>query len=122
VKLSERTSLRFEGNIRNLFNQATVISRVTQINRAGAISEAQLPLSKFFSGYKLSDFVNNSGANGLNAGICGTGCPYNPIYGLAGASYRAGGGGGNSATAATLPNFGGYQDFRVIRLGVRLIF
>jgi hypothetical protein len=31
-------------------------------------------------------------------------------------------GSGSSAFAATFPNFGGYQDFRTIRVGMRLVF
>ncbi|MBI3698789.1 MAG: TonB-dependent receptor [Acidobacteria bacterium] len=123
VKLRERATLKFEADIRNLFNQAAVISRVTQINRASAISEARLPVNKFFAGYKLSDFVFPGS----------TVPPYNPIYGLPGASYRAGSGPVNgalvtglgsvgSAWSAANPNFGAYQEFRVIRLGIRLIF
>ena len=49
----------------------------------------------------------------------------NAIYGLPGASYRAGGGIGptnSSATSARLTGFGAYQEFRTIRLGVSLIF
>ncbi len=119
VKLSERTSLKFEANVRNLLNQATVLSRVTQINRASAITQARLPVSKFFQGYKLSDFVFPGS----------TAPPYNSIYGLpaggARNAYRHGGGPDatfSSAFNATFPNFSGYQDFRVIRLGIRLIF
>ena len=58
--------------------------------------------------------------------------PYNPIYGKPGASYRAGGGPGQSraiggiadrsAFAVGAPNFGAFQDFRTIRIGVSLIF
>ena len=119
------TKLRFEANVRNLFNQDSVISRVTQINRAGAISAALLPLNSFFAGYNVFNFVNPQNSTG-------SGVPYNPIYGLPGASYRAGGGPGQSraigaiadrsAFSAANPNFGAYQDFRVIRLGVTLVF
>jgi hypothetical protein len=123
--ISKGARLRFEANVRNLFDQAGVISRVTQYNRAGAISAAQLPLSRFFSGYNVNDFVNPQNNTG-------SGVPYNPIYGLPGASYRAGGGPGQSRAIGTIadrsafsaanPNFGAYQDFRVIRLGVTLVF
>ena len=119
IKLKERMRLRFEGEIRNLFNQAAVISRVSQINRTGAISEALLPLSQFFAGYNLKTFVF---PGSLQAGRT---LGYNAPYGLAGASYRAGGGPGttvSSAFSATNPNFGGYQDFRAIRLGARFVF
>lgn len=128
VKVTERMRVKLEGEVRNLFNQAAVISRVSQINRAGAISEAALPVNSFFAGYKLGNFVNPQ--NQLAASVL-AGCPkctapqYNPIYGLAGASYRAGGGPGptlSSAFSATNPNYGAYQDFRTIRIGARLIF
>ncbi|MBI3684247.1 MAG: TonB-dependent receptor [Acidobacteria bacterium] len=102
-KVSDRTNLRLEANATNLFNQAAVVSRTTQINRAGAITDARLPLNKFFSGYKLSDFVypGNFTVSGLPQ--------YNPIYNLPGGNYRAGGG-------------GAYQSPREIRLGIRLMF
>jgi hypothetical protein len=102
-KLGERTSVRLEANAVNLFNQAAVISRTTQINRAGAITDARLPLSKFFAGYKLSDFVfpGNFTVSGLPQ--------YNPIYNLPGGNYRAGGS-------------GAYQSPRELRLGLRLMF
>jgi len=118
-KLTKGTQLRLEANVRNLFDQSTVISRVTQINRSGAISAARLPLSTFFSGYDVNNYI----------GAANPSVPLNPIYGQAGASYRAGGGpavagsaGGLSSFSARNPNFGGYQDFRTIRLGVSLTF
>ncbi len=100
VKLSERTSVKFEANAINVFNQATQIARVSQINRAGAITEAALPLNTFFAGYDVKKFVfpANGGAS-----------PYNPIYGLAGGNYRAGGS-------------GAFQAPRDLRVGVRLLF
>src|SRR6266540_2361589 len=110
-------SVKLEADIRNLFNQAAVISRTTQLNRAGAVSTALLPSDKFFAGYKPLDYVTVGGA-----------VPYNPIYGLPSANYRNGGGASTnlnyqvgSAFAAANPNFGAYQDFRVIRLGVRFL-
>ena len=123
--LGKRMGLRFEANVRNLFDQDSVLSRVTQLNRAGAIPQSLLPLSKFFAGYNVSDFVNPQNSTG-------SGVPYNPIYGLPGASYRAGQGpalaasagtvGGSSAFSARFPNFGAFQDFRTVRLGVTLTF
>jgi hypothetical protein len=120
------TSLRLEMNVRNLFDQDTVISRTTQMNQSGAVSDAVLPLSKFFAGYNANDYVNPS--NKLPSGG-NTGAPYNPIYGMPGASYRAGGGpviagasNGASAFSARNANFGAFQDFRTIRLGVSLTF
>jgi hypothetical protein len=124
-KLTKGSRMRFEANVRNLFNQDAVISRVTQLNRSGAISAKLLPVKKFFSGYNVNDYVNPQNNTG-------SGVPYNPIYGLPGASYRAGGGPGQSraigaiadrsAFSAANPNFGAYQDFRVIRLGVTIVF
>lgn len=112
-KIRERFTVRGEVEIRNLFNQAAVISRVSQLNRTGAISESALPLSQFFAGYDPKKFVTVGSKT----------VPYNPIYGLPGASYRAGGSGsGSSAFAATNPGFDAYQEFRTIRLGLRFMF
>ena len=94
-KISERFTTRFEVNIVNLFNQAAVISRTTQYNRAGAIG---IPVAQFFRGYDPKQFVTVGGP-----------VPYNPIYGLPGGDYRAGG-------------TGAYQAPRNIRLGLRLVF
>ncbi len=118
---TEHVKARFEFNVINLFNQATVISRVTQLNRAGAIDESSLPpdATGFFKGYDPKKFVAPGNPPGTVA-------PYNPIYMLPGGSYRAGGtnlgAGYSSATSVSLPNFGAYQDFRTIRLGFRLLF
>jgi hypothetical protein len=103
VKITERYLARFEANFINLFNQAAVVSRTTQINRTGAISAAQLPLSKFFGGYDVNKFVY--AGNYLTGGTP----QYNPIYGLPGGNYRAGGA-------------GAYQNPRSIRIGVRFLF
>jgi hypothetical protein len=110
--LGKSKSLRFEANVRNLFDQDVVISRVTQINRTSAISQARLPLSKFFAGYNVFDYI----------GPANPSVAISPIYNKASGSYRGGAGGGDSAQAARLPGFGGFQDFRVIRLGVTLTF
>ncbi len=99
IRLSERTSMRLEATALNVMNQNAVISRVTQLNRSGAITESALPLSKFFAGYNVSDYV----------GPTKTIAPYNSIYGLPGGSYRAGG-------------TGAYQGPRDVRVGVRLVF
>ncbi len=120
VKFTERLNARFEFNVINLFNQAAVISRVSQMNRSGAVSTARLPLDQFFAGYNPINYITTNGGGGN--------VPVNPIYGLPGASYRHGGGPDttfdrySSAFAAQNPNFGAYQDFRTIRLGVRFIF
>ncbi len=122
-KVSEKMQVKFEANVYNLFNQATVLSRTTQMNRSGAISDAALPISQFFKGYDPLKFLSANGGGGT--------IPLNPIYKLPAGSaqgYRTGGGPDgvsdrlSSAFAATLPNFGAYQDFRTIRLGFRFIF
>lgn len=100
IKLGERTSLRLEANALNVFNQAAVVSRTTQLNRSGAITDAVLPLSRFFGGYNVNDYVGPT----VNRGA-----PYNPIYGLPGGNYRAGGA-------------GAYQGPRDLRVGIRLMF
>jgi hypothetical protein len=115
-KLGGNKSLRFEANVRNLFDQDAVISRVTQINRSGAISLARLPLEKFFAGYNVNDYI----------GAANPSVPISPIYGKPSGSYRAGQGGGlatdSSAYSARYPNFGAFQDFRAIRLGLTFSF
>ena len=115
--LGKRMGLRLEANVRNLFDQDSVLSRVTQLNRSGAISASALPLDQFFKGYDPNRFVGTPSV------------PRNPIYGQPGASYRNGGGpvvagalSGSSAFSARFPNFGAYQDFRTVRLGVSLTF
>ncbi|HYZ87355.1 MAG TPA: TonB-dependent receptor, partial [Bryobacteraceae bacterium] len=76
-RFTERARARFEVNILNLFNQAAVISRVTQMNRSGAISATALPISRFFSGYDPRAFLSANGGGGT--------VPLNPIYRLPGA-------------------------------------
>ncbi|MBI4909760.1 MAG: TonB-dependent receptor [Acidobacteria bacterium] len=103
IRVSERTNVRIYANAVNLFNQNVVISRVTQMNRAGAISDARLPVAQFFKGYDVTKFVypGNFTVSGLPQ--------YNPIYGQPGGNYRTGG-------------TGAYQSPREIRLGIRLMF
>ena len=96
-KLSERATLRFEANAINLLNQAAFTNVSSQLNRSGAITIGQLPVAKFFAGYKVSDFVNP--ANVLATGGA-VGAKYQPIY--------------------NLPTV--FQGPREVRLGVRLIF
>ena len=87
--------LKLEANAINLLNQATVISRVTQMNFNGNITRDQFPLSSFFHGYKLSDFVRPGLSN------------YNAIYGLPGSDPVDGGvmyHGGKSDLSSALSN------------------
>jgi hypothetical protein len=100
IRLNERATLRLDANATNLFNQATVIARVTQLNRAGAIGiNPDAAPGGFFAGYDPRKFV-----------IAGSPTiPLNPIYGLPGGAFAAGGS-------------GGFQGPREIRLGIRLGF
>jgi len=101
VRLGERTTMRLEATALNALNQAVVVQRITQLNRAGAITETQLPLSQFFGGYDARKFVFPGN----------TAAPYAAIYGLPSGSYRTSGAGP-----------GGYQAPRDFRLGLRLTF
>ena len=110
ISLSERYTLKLEANAINVFNQAAVTNRQQQFNRNSAITAAQLPVSAFFAGYKLTDFVNasnsvpvgNPGCAGAKpaSGTCVLGAKISPIY--------------NRPTAFQAP--------RELRLGLRLIF
>ncbi|HUS08692.1 MAG TPA: hypothetical protein VMZ52_20475, partial [Bryobacteraceae bacterium] len=119
IKTTEKTAIRLEFDARNLFNQAAVISRSFQLNRSGAVDSKTLPLPKFFSGYNPYDYIKLGGA-----------VPLNPVYGLP-AGGAVGGlaglapvplGSQSSAFSVYNPNFGAYQDVRVLRLGARFIF
>ncbi len=98
IPLNERARLRLEANAINVFNQAAVTNVQQQINRANAITASELPLSKFFSGYNLSDYVNPQNINKLTGAA--SGAKYSPIFGLPLS----------------------YQGPRELRLGVRFIF
>jgi hypothetical protein len=115
--IGERLGLKLEANAINLLNQAAVISRVTQMNFNGNITRDQLPLSGFFAGYKLSDYVRPGLSN------------YNAIYGLPGSDPVDGGvmyhGGKSDLSSAYLinnPGFGAYQGPRSFRFALRLTF
>ncbi len=110
IPLSERFTLKLEANAINVLNQAAVTNASQGINCNGNISFAQLPVAKFFAGYKVSDFVNptntvpvgNPGRAGQTpaSGVCTLPMKYNPIY--------------------TRPT--SYQAPRELRLGIRLVF
>ncbi|BDC52580.1 Oar protein [Bryobacterales bacterium F-183] len=93
IKVSERVTIAPEAYFTNIFNQNAVLNTQQTINRAGAVTDTALPLSRFFAGYNVNDFVNPS--NPL-----GTAAPYSPIY--------------------KLPI--SYQTPREVRLGLRIIF
>lgn len=98
ISLNERARLRLEANAINLFNQAAVTNVQQQINRNAAITASELPLSKFFGGYNLSDYVNPQNINKLTG--ASSNARYSPIY--------------------KLPL--SYQGPRELRLGIRFIF
>ncbi len=99
IKMTERVTLRLDANAVNILNQASVIARATQYNRAGAVGiNPDAKPGGFFAGYDPRKLITLGG-----------GVPYNPIYGLPGGNYRAGG-------------TGAYQSPREIRLGIRLGF
>jgi len=115
--VGERIGMKFEANAINVLNQAVVISRVTQMNWGSNITRDQLPLSSFFQGYNLSDFVRPGLAS------------YNAIYGLPGGDpvdggvvYRGGRSDLSSAFMVTNPGFGAYQGPRSFRFAVRVTF
>ncbi|HYI93520.1 MAG TPA: TonB-dependent receptor [Bryobacteraceae bacterium] len=116
-RIGERFGLKFEANATNLLNQATVISRVTQMNWNSNITRNELPLSQFFQGFNLSNFVRPGASN------------YNAIYGLPGGDpvdggvvYHGGKSDLSSAYLANHPGFGAYQGPRSFRFAVRLTF
>ena len=88
------------------------------MNRSGAVSG--LDEAAFFRGYNPNDWISVDGGAGK--------APVNPIYRLPGGSYRHGGNADpqndrySTAFSALYANFGTYQDFRTVRLGVRFIF
>jgi hypothetical protein len=102
-----------------VLNQAALTSRITQMNRAGNITSAQLPWDDFFGKWDVKQFV-----------FPGSRTPaYNPIYGLPGADpadggvmWHSGKSDYSSSFLAQNPQFGAYQGPRTIRLGLRLIF
>jgi hypothetical protein len=120
IRVHERASLKLEATAMNVLNQAAVVSRVSQMNRQGAITSARLPLDQFFAGYNVSDLVGP----GLT-----TGAAWNPIYGLPGGdpadggiAWKSGRSDWSSAYLAQNPAFGAYQGPRTFRLGLRLVF
>jgi hypothetical protein len=116
-RITETKSIKLEANVINLFNQASVINRTSQLNRAGAISEAQLPIAQFFRGYDPRQFV-----------FAGSSVPLMPFYGLPSGAYRRSDyalADPQLPTAFAVGNPGynqAYQGFRNLRLGIRFIF
>ena len=110
---SERMRIRLEANILNLFNQAAVVSRITQINRSSAVT---IDPSVFFKGYDPKAFLTSTPP------VAGK-IPYNPIYGLPSGDYRGTTVEGTNITPGiACCGTGGYQTPREIRLGLRFLF
>lgn len=94
--VTERVALKFDANITNLFNQASVTAITTRLNRNGSVN---LPTDVFFAGGWAPRLVPGSPGAILNP-AAGASPAYNPIY--------------------LLPSV--YQGNREIRLGVHLEF
>jgi outer membrane receptor protein involved in Fe transport len=124
--LSERAQVKFEAEIRNLFNQNAVLARVTQMTRSNsaAITTAMVSEAQFFKGYNVLDWVGKTTEkNPLGAAKIEMAA----TYGLPAAVNRYRGGGAydtslSSSFYAANPNFGAYQEGRGVRLGFRLTF
>jgi len=117
INVSERVKVRLDANVMNVFNQAAVIARVTQMSTGNnAISTDQLPATAapggFFAGYNPQQFLSAAGGGGT--------IPRMPVYGLPAGDYRLGGAGTIAPAGFNGP--GGYQAPREIRLGFRLMF
>lgn len=115
ISVTERIKIKLEANVRNLFNEASVLSRATQLNRSGAIPASQLSVNQFFAGYNPLQFVTRASITE----------PYNAIYGLPGSSVSNGGSFNSTYSSAFFANnagFEAYQSGRVFRLGMRIQF
>lgn len=101
INLTERVKLKFDANITNLLNQATVVARTVRLNRNGSVNlDPACPPNA--TGCITPDRFYGGGFNAeaLINGISGSAPARNPIYNLPSA----------------------YQGNREIRLGVRLSF
>lgn len=119
INITERVKVRLDANIMNIFNQAAVIARVTQMSTGNnAISDTQLPPTAapggLFAGYDPKKFLSPTGGGGT--------IPAMPVYGLPAGDYRLGGLSSSSPYPAGFNGPGAYQAPREIRLGFRLMF
>ncbi|HJQ23596.1 MAG TPA: carboxypeptidase regulatory-like domain-containing protein [Blastocatellia bacterium] len=71
IKMGEHATAKFDINVINLFNQATVVSRTTRINRNGNIA---LSLPDFLAGIDVNSFLKPANSTSTPA--------FNPIYNL----------------------------------------
>ena len=71
IRLGERVTAKFDANITNLLNQATVVSVTTRLNRNGNIA---IPLSQFLGGIDVNSFIHPANSTVSPA--------LNPIYNL----------------------------------------
>jgi hypothetical protein len=76
--ISERVRFKFDANVINLFNQASVISVTTRLNRNGSLTFS--PFEKFYQGFDAVALVNP--VNGSSPAL-------NPIYNLP-SGYQSG--------------------------------
>jgi hypothetical protein len=97
IPLTERVALKFDANVINLLNQATVVGVTTRLNRNGSVTA--LHTDEFFAGGWAPRLVPGSPGALLNVAT-GAAPAYNPIYNLPSA----------------------FQGNREIRLGVHLEF
>jgi hypothetical protein len=100
INLTERVSLKFDANVTNLFNQATVVAVTTRYNRNGSVNIQDpctaatgcvTPNTFYVTGFDAKSKVN---------GLLGGSPAFNVIYNLP----------------------AGYQGIREVRLGVHLQF
>lgn len=79
ISLNERVALKFDANITNLFNQATVVGVTTRLNRNGSVTA--LTTEEFFAGGWAPRLVPGSPGAILNSPT-GAAPALNPIYNL----------------------------------------
>ncbi|MEN3333922.1 MAG: hypothetical protein V7641_3287 [Blastocatellia bacterium] len=71
IKLGERTTAKFDINVTNLLNQATVVGNTTRINRSGNLP---ITVQKFFAGFDTLSYILPANSSVAPA--------FNPIYKL----------------------------------------
>jgi len=100
ISLNERVSLKFDANITNLFNQATVIANTVRFNRNGSVNITPTCVAATGCVTPTTFYVTGFDAESKVNGLTGASPAYNVIYKLPSA----------------------YQGIREVRLGVHLQF
>jgi outer membrane receptor protein involved in Fe transport len=100
IHFTERVNLKFDANITNLFNQATVIANTVRFNRNGSVNITDSCVAATGCVTPTTFYVTGFNAESKVNGISGASPAKNVIYGLPSA----------------------YQGIREIRLGVHLQF